>query len=73
MFTINIRKEVDELAEQVYQQTGQKLEDPIIALMEWAMKMGIIKVGISLVNFIDTGNMEPQEVNFEDTASEKEE
>ena len=53
MFTINIKKEVEQLAEQVFQQTGQKLEDPVLALMEWSMKMGIIKVGMSLVNFED--------------------
>lgn len=53
MFTINVKKEVEALAEQVYQQTGQKLEDPVIALMEWSMKMGIIKAGMSLVNFDD--------------------
>lgn len=53
MFTINIKKEVEQLAEQVFQQTGQKLDDPVLALMEWSMKMGIIKVGMSLVNFDD--------------------
>ena len=58
MFGINIREEVEKLAEQVYQQTGQQLEDPVIALMEWAMKMGIIKVGLSLVNFEDLSEKE---------------
>lgn len=53
MFDINIKEEVEKLVEQVYQKTGQKLEDPVVALMEWAMKMGIIKVGLALVNFKD--------------------
>ena len=53
MFDINIKEEVEKLVEQVYQKTGQKLEDPVVALMEWAMKRGIIKVGLALVNFKD--------------------
>lgn len=58
MFDINIKKEVEQLAEQVYQQTGQQLEEPVIILMEWAMKMGIIKVGLSLVDFNDVNDVE---------------
>jgi len=58
MFDINIKEEVEKLVEQVYQQTGKKIEDPVVALMEWAMKMGIIKVGLALVNFEDSSEID---------------
>ena len=43
MFTIDIKKEVQDLVDQVSQQTGATLDENVIMLMEWSMKMGIIK------------------------------
>lgn len=53
MFTIDIKKEVQDLVDQVSQQTGATLDENVIMLMEWSMKMGIIKAGIALTSFSD--------------------
>ena len=53
MFTIDIKKEVKEIANQVYKQSGTQLEDPVLALMEYSMKMGVLKAGLSLIQFTE--------------------
>ena len=53
MFTIDIKKEVQDLVDQVSQQTGATLDENVIMLMEWSMKRGIIKAGIALTSFSD--------------------
>ncbi len=53
MFTIDIKKEVKEIANQIYEQSGTQLEDPVLALMEYSMKMGVLKAGLSLIQFTE--------------------
>lgn len=53
MFTIDIKKEVKEIANQIYEQSGIQLEDPVLALMEYSMKMGVLKAGLSLIQFTE--------------------
>lgn len=53
MFTIDIKKEVKEIADQIYEKTGAELDDPVLALMEYSMKMGVLKAGLSVVQFIE--------------------
>ena len=53
MFYIDIKKEVQDLVNQLNEQMGITLDENVIALMEWSMKTGLLKAGFALANFND--------------------